>query len=651
MIGRLVDGRYAVVSRIARGGMATVYLGVDRRLDREVAVKVMHPHLADGVSGAEFVARFRREARTAARLTHPGLVAVYDQGVDDGTSYLTMEYVEGTNLRRRMLDEGALRLGDALAVAESVLDALATAHRQGLVHRDIKPENVLLAADGRVKLADFGLARAVTEVTSTSTGTMLGTVAYLAPELVARGTSDARTDVYAVGILLYEALTGRQPFSGETPLMVALQHVKERVPAPSARVPWLPEEVDALVGALTARDPDERPVHAADALERLRRTRAVLDEETLARRAEVTPTAVPVPVPGDDDEDDLDEGPPDATSTTVLATGPGTTVSLPIGAARAPGGTTATGDAAGPRPRRRRGRVALVVLLVALLGLAGGAVWWVQAGPGAYVAVPRVVGVEEPRAVALLEGAGLEPARDEAFSDRPRGTVVAADPGVGERVRREGTVAYTVSLGPDLVAVPDGLVGALQADAARALSDAGLEVAYERRPDDAAAVGAVLAVAGDDGADLAAGTQLERGSAVRLTISTGPAPVTIISVVGMALDAARETLARDALEVRVEEEFSDTVEAGAVVRQDPPSGTAGHRRDTVTLVVSKGPETVEVPDLTGRQFTEAEAQLEALGLRVERSNVLGGIFGTVRAQSVEGGVAVPKGSTVTLTVV
>lgn len=244
LVGRLVDGRYEVLERIARGGMATVYLASDRRLDREVAVKVMHPHLADGASGADFVSRFRREARAAARLTHPGLVAVYDQGVDGETSYLTMEYIDGTNLRHRIQDEGPFTVADALDVVEHVLDALAAAHRHDLVHRDIKPENILLATDGRIKVADFGLARAVTEVTSTTTGTILGTVAYLGPELIATGQCDTRTDVYAVGVMLYEMLTGTQPFTGSTPIQVAFQHVNGSVPEPSDTLPWLPAEID-----------------------------------------------------------------------------------------------------------------------------------------------------------------------------------------------------------------------------------------------------------------------------------------------------------------------------------------------------------------------------------------------------------------------
>jgi len=289
LLGQLIDGRYEVLSRIARGGMATVYLANDRRLDREVAVKGMHQHLAEGASGADFVARFRREARAAARLTHPGLVGVLDQGVDGDVSYLIMEYVDGPTLRRHLDERGSLTVGEALQVTEAVLDALSAAHRTGLVHRDIKPENVLIDADDRVRITDFGLARAVTEVTSTTTGTVLGTVGYLAPELVTHGVCDPRTDVYAAGILLYEMLTGAQPFTGATPIQVAYQHVNQDVPAVSDVIGWLPVEIDELVGALAARDPQDRPLDAVAALAHLRRVQRDLDPELLARRADVAP--------------------------------------------------------------------------------------------------------------------------------------------------------------------------------------------------------------------------------------------------------------------------------------------------------------------------------------------------------------------------
>lgn len=654
LVGRLVDGRYEVVSRIARGGMATVYLAIDRRLDREVALKVMHPHLAEGASGGAFIARFRREARSAARLTHPGLVGVFDQGVDGETSYLTMEYVDGSTLRRRLAEEGALRVGEALRVIESVLDALAAAHRTGLVHRDIKPENVLIASDDRVRVADFGLARAVTEVTSTTTGTVLGTVAYLAPELVQRGTSDARTDVYAVGVMLFEMLTGRQPFTGETAIQVAFQHVSSEIPAPSTLVDWLPSEVDELVGALAAHNPDDRPVEAGAALLLARRTRLALDGVTLDRRADVEPTVV-LPAATDPAETDLSlpSDPDDLTSdvdalTTRVPVGDharGGTVALPIGL-----GVVAAADA----PPARGRRWPLVVVVVSVLALLGLGTWWyLEVGPGAYTRVPTVVAATEEDAVATLEEAGLRHTRAEAFDDvLPVGAVVTTDPGPGEQVRKDGVVTYTVSKGPDLVAVPDDVVGVMQADAERTLQEADLAAEYaDPEYHDEAAVGTVLRATLPDGTAAEPGVETRRGSAVTLVLSQGPAPVTVTSVVGISLEDAQEQLSPDALTVEATEAFHDTVPPGRIIEQAPAAGQPAKRGDVVKVTVSKGPETVEMPDLTGKQFDKAKAELEALGLTAKRENVLGGIFGTVRTQSIPAGQAVRKSTEVVLQVV
>lgn len=651
LVGQLVDGRYQVVSRIARGGMATVYLAVDRRLDREVALKVMHPHLAESSGGADFVARFRREARAAARLTHPGLVSVFDQGLDGETSYLTMEYVSGGNLRHRLAARGSLTVGEALDLVDAVLDALSAAHRAGLVHRDIKPENVLLTAEDRVKVGDFGLARAVTEVTSATTGTVLGTVAYLAPELVTRGASDARTDVYATGVLLYEAITGRQPFTGETPIQIAFQHVNDDVPPPSDVADWLPTEVDALVGALTARDPDDRPADAAAALALLRRTRDELDEATLARRVDVEPSTPVLPADEDDDESAADEAAAagDAPTSKIEALSRGGTVALPIGLGADPASGSPT-----PAPRRRRRRILIVAAVLLTAALIGGGTWWFQTlGPGAYTTVPSVESLTEDQARQALDDAGLDVDVEQAFDDTAAaGTVFDSSPGSGERVRKDGTVTLTVSRGPDVVAVPDGIVGALQADAESALTTAGLTVDYEDAEySDDVANGIVLALTGQDGGDLAPNTSLKRDTTVLLTVSKGPEPVTVFSVVGATLDTATAQLADAGLKLTSEEVFSDTVPAGSVVEQDPVAGTAAHRTDTVHVTVSKGPEMVTVPNLRGKQYDEAKQILEGLGLVAERQNILGGIFGTVRDQSVGADTQVAKGSTVTLTVV
>ena len=278
LTGRLVDSRYEIVDLVARGGMATVYRAYDRRLDRVVGLKLMHAHLADS---PDFVARFRREARAAARLSNPGVVAVYDQGSLEGVAYLIMEYVEGPNLRDLMA-AGPLSVREALGLTAQILRPLGAAHRAGLVHRDIKPENVLLPADGSVaKVADFGLARAVTEVTQTTTGNVLGTVAYLAPELITAGSSSPCADVFSVGVIIYELLTGEQPFIADSPIQIAFRNVHEDIPPPSALAPDLPADVDELVSAMTRRDPKQRPQHADEALALLRKTAASLSEDQL----------------------------------------------------------------------------------------------------------------------------------------------------------------------------------------------------------------------------------------------------------------------------------------------------------------------------------------------------------------------------------
>jgi eukaryotic-like serine/threonine-protein kinase len=666
LIGQVVDGRYEVLSRVARGGMATVYRALDRRLDREVALKIMHPHLADGASGSDFVARFRREARSAARLTHPGVVGVYDQGVDGETSYLTMELVEGTSLRRRLADDGSLSVGDALATAEAVLDALAVAHRAGVVHRDVKPENVLLATDGRVKVVDFGLARALTDASQTSTGTVLGTVAYLAPELVSHGTSDARTDVYAMGILLFEMLTGRQPFTGSTPIQVAYQHVNSDVPAPSDLVDWLPAEVDELVQCLAARRPDERPAEAGAAMALVRRCRAALDETTLERRAE-RPR-------GTGDTDARADGaadPADPDATTVLRAGTparaeaadearSRTVALPVGPMRepaVPSPADPTGGASTGKPgepdravRRWRRRVALVLTLIALgavTGLVG--IWYATAGPGAYTTVPAgLVGGDRASAEAALAAAGLGVRSvDEVFDpDAAVDQVLDVEPGEGGRILKDGAVDLTVSKGPDLRSVPEGIVGVPVEDAVAALDAVGLVgVETERVNDDAAAAGTVLAAGAETGASLPFGSEVE------LRVSDGPAPVTILSVVGVAAADARQQLEADGLVVQQAEAFSEEYGAGVVMAQDPAPGTEGFRTDTVTITVSQGPPLVELPNVLQQSARDAQAALESAGLRAD---VTYGIFGrfpgarVVEQSPVDG--PVPKGSTVAIRV-
>jgi len=268
MIGRLIDGRYQVRSRIARGGMATVYLATDLRLERRVAVKVMHGHLADD---SQFKQRFIQEARSAARLAHPNVVNVFDQGQDADSAYLVMEYLPGITLRDLLVEYGSLTSQQTIDITEAVLSGLAAAHKAGIVHRDLKPENVLLADDGRIKIGDFGLARAASANTATGAA-LLGTIAYLSPELVTRGVADTRSDIYAVGIMMFEMLTGEQPFKGEQPMQIAYQHANDTVPAPSGKNSKVPAELDELVMWATARDPEQRPRDARAMLDQLHET-------------------------------------------------------------------------------------------------------------------------------------------------------------------------------------------------------------------------------------------------------------------------------------------------------------------------------------------------------------------------------------------
>ncbi|MDQ4024390.1 MAG: Stk1 family PASTA domain-containing Ser/Thr kinase [Actinomycetota bacterium] len=699
LLGRLVDGRYEIVSRIARGGMATVYLATDRRLDREVAVKIMHAHLADGVDGASFVSRFRREARAAARLTHPGVVAVYDQGLDGDTSYLTMEYVPGTNLRRELRASGTLTLRRALDVLDQVLAALAAAHRKGLVHRDVKPENVLVTADGEhVKVADFGLARAVTEVTSTTTGTILGTVAYLAPEVISTGACDARADVYAVGILAYEMLTGTLPYPGETPIQVAFRHVHDDVPPPSDHVDWLPADVDALVAAFTARNPAQRPLDGDAALAELRRLRAGIEDDVLDRRTErahdqahnvghpkrgtqdgaasdVEPTspADPDGSPADDDAgaadgpDGLDAIPaafftglqrPETDETAGaesterlvdVSTGQLRTRESSTSAAAPSHGAPPAGTPVPVRNGRSRRRRVFAWFAAAILVVGGGAAgswWWFEDGPGAWTRVPAgVVAAPLDDAREVLSGAGLAVEIAHAHDDNTAvGSVVRSQPAPGDRVRKDGEVRLVVSLGVLMVEVPGGLVGAPQAEATAALASAGFDVGEPwLEHDDETPKGTVMDVSVDEG------SLQNHDTVVTLTVSDGPAPVRVPQQVGKEKDAAVADLQSMGLKVKTgKEEFSEDVPKGRVLRQHPEEGTQAHRTDTVTLTISAGPPIVAVPNVVGMSSAEAHEALEKAGFVVDENTYLGGLLDTVRFQDVEGEAL--KGSTVTLTI-
>jgi len=642
VVGRVLDGRYRVLEHIADGGMASVYLALDERLDREVAVKVMRRDL---VADETFVTRFRREARSAARLSHPNVVAVHDQGEDHSDMFLVMEYVPGRTLRELVQAEGPLTPRAALDLLDPVLQALDAAHSAGLIHRDVKPENVIVRSDGSVKVADFGLARAVTTATTTNTsGTMMGTVAYLSPEQVERGIADARSDVYAAGLMLFEVLTGRKAFDGDSPIHIAYQHVHGSVPVPSDVVPSVPSVLDALVALGTARDPDQRPATAGDYLVELRRARRELGTDELdlrptpgerERAAATRTTAMPRPGSG---------------ATSVISVLPDDTQGSDD--TSYDGSPEGSDDASRVPPYeasdapRRRWPAVLGALLVAAVLLAGGAGWWFTAGPGAKVAVPRLSGLAQPAAEQSLRTAGLRSSVTATYSETAAsGTVLSTDPAGGRQVSKGSAVTLVVSRGPERYTAPQ-LVGTPAADVAAALERAHL------KPSSANQVFSETVPAGTVvSQDPEPGTTLKPGDPVTVVVSKGREPVSVPDFTGKPLAQTKDGLAAAGFTTAEGTPVnSDTVPQGAVVSQNPKDGTL-YRGDKVTLVASKGPVLVEVPKVVGKQRGVAAAALRAAGFQVSFNEVLGGFFGTVRGSDPAAGTMVPKGTTITLTIV
>ncbi len=635
LIGRLVDQRYRVRARIARGGMATVYVATDLRLERRVALKVMHGHLSDD---SVFQSRFIQEARAAARLADPHVVNVFDQGQDGEMAYLVMEYLPGITLRELLREQKRLSVPQTITIMDAVLSGLAAAHRAGIVHRDVKPENVLLAEDGRIKIGDFGLARATTA--NTATGQMLlGTIAYLAPELVTRGTADARSDIYALGILLYEMLAGEQPYKGEQPMQIAYQHATDSVPRPSVKNPGVPEQLDELVLWATEREPDERPVDAKAMLDRLREI-----ERELGVHPQVVRTA-PLGAPTLLMDDD---GPGSGELTKVM---PGTFT--------APSVTDELDNATRLRQRTRRARTRgawLAVLVLLLAAAAGGAGWWFGSGPGSQVGVPDVAGLSFSEAAQRLADEGLLASEGgETSLEVDAGLVIRTEPGAGARLDRETTVTVIVSQGPAEVSIP-ALAGMSEAQAREILQQNRVESAEATTEFNAdVAEGTVFAasvspLAGGDAVDCAEGCLVRQGDTATLVVSLGPVP----DVAGRGVDSATQILGDVGLQVsgEVATESSEQFADGEVIRIAERDGAGNWRPgDTVTLVVSTGPPLFEVPGVVGQTRDQAAETLRDAGFEVGYSalwNIWPDGLTEVTAQDPESGSMRERGTTITL---
>lgn len=644
LIGRLVDQRYRVRARIARGGMATVYVATDLRLERRVALKVMHSHLSDD---SAFQSRFIQEARTAARLSDPHVVNVYDQGQDGELAYLVMEYLPGITLRELLKEQRRLTVTQTITVMDAVLSGLSAAHRAGLIHRDVKPENVLLAEDGRIKIGDFGLARASSANTATGQQ-LLGTIAYIPPELLTRGTADSRSDIYALGIMLYEMLAGEQPYQGEQPIQIAFQHTTESVPRPSTKNPGVPEQLDELVLWATEKVPDERPADAQEMLDRLREIERELGVSPLPTR---TAAASRFPDESTDDDEPI-EG-----QTRVMPDAP--TSILPATLTNATAHEDADNAAALRRRAQRRRTRGAWLIVVALLATAGAAVtgWWWGSGPGSLVAVPQLQGLTFDEAQSALDGRELlAEETSENTLDVPTGEVIRTDPSAGARVDRETTITVVTSAGP-AGADFERLAGRSADEVRSVLSDQRISVA-----DDEAAVfadaaeGTVLAVsvtpaAGGDAVDCTEGCSVHQGDTAQLTVSIGPLP----DVTGMSSDEAQATLDEVGVAIEVaSQEYSDSVPEGHVIytleRAEPGSWRPG---DTVRVVTSLGPQLFEVPDVIGMTRDEAKATLENAGFGVTYNGLWNAVVNTfteVEGMTPEGGSSQPAGTTITLTI-
>ncbi|WEV46136.1 PASTA domain-containing protein [Bifidobacterium sp. ESL0690] len=776
---QLIDGRYRVLGPIADGGMATVYKAKDERLERVVAIKVMHTQLAQGPHRDQFVARFHREARSAAAISNPHIVQVYDSGTAGGRDYLVMEYVHGVNLRHEMNERGTFSVHETVRIISQTLDGLASAHRAGVVHRDIKPENILLNDRGRVQITDFGLAKAMSEATLSTTGMLLGTAAYLAPEMIENNIATPQGDLYSVGIMAWEMLAGQVPFTSDNPVTMVFKHVHEDVPSLQTVCPGIDPSISSFISHLTARAVEGRPADAAAALQELKTLSSRIGVDGWQYRyipsnqrdgtagkgttsplvgtaaplastaADTAPShlahndggeaiyqnAVPAPPTSATESNGISSNPTqpnsvlastsptaessaasgifttpesstNATTPTASADAPafGATQTIqpdtyerqsaPNAATQAIAGRTLANDGsaaannptmtiglmdapangqsedlAGNNPvtktkpvkrSKLRKPVVITTIILALLAVlaACGVAWWYFLGPGSYYNVPKpedlscekssvcqITDVKWKPYESTLKVAGVPYEVSQQFSDKvAKGSVISTDPSnVGDHVskRTKATLKVVVSRGVRHVTIPKDILDPSSADGKKpmeTLSQAGFtNIVHEESKDEYSEdlpAGAAKSVSPKPG------TTIAHNSKVTLILSKGPMPVSMPDVIGRSKDDAQAAFNDAKLKPNYTEEFNDTVPAGSIISTSVKAGTQLHWGDKVDVVVSKGPETVTIPDVRGKNESDAQKTLEALGLKVKISAPLGDLTHQVRFQSPDPGAQV-----------
>lgn len=662
LIGKVIENRYTIERKIADGGMASVYEASDNRLSRKVAVKIMHSRLADSERREQFKRRFRREAHSAASIANSHVVQVYDTGEYDGLDFLVMEYVPGANLRREIRRNGNFSVSETIDVISEILEGLCAAHDINVIHRDIKPENILINSRGHIQITDFGLSRAESQTTLASTGMLLGTASYLPPEMIEKNEAEKSGDVYSVGIIAWEMITGRVPFASENPVTVIFKHVHEDVPALKNIDPGICEQFSDLVFSMTSRDPSARPHDAGEALNRLRKTAENLTDKQRDYRIRISESSIGEPRKT---EQNVFRQNTEAYSPKTTAVMPDNFSSGSEAETEVRGLENAETDLESATAKKRAissKTIAAIISAGAVLTALAVFGWWKFSGPGSYFLlleaddVPcanaldcTVTGADSKKYAQKLDNASVKYDISYDYSDSiEEGKIISTDPSaVGSHISKKfGRVQIIESKGVKTATVPSDILFSgsdSNLNAEKALADAGFDnIVHSQNSDE---YSLTVPQGGLIDINLSPGTTAKHDTAIVLTFSKGLKPVSMPKIEGMSKNDAAQILNSLHINPVWKEEYSDTADKDIIISASVSEGTSLHWSDTVNVTVSKGPETISMPNVTGKSSSEAKSILENLGLKVDYKTQLT-IFPSddkkVAGQSPEAGTAVRK---------